>query len=87
MERTAHYVHYQMRHFEHCTNSFLGRLSPMWKNKALHHSKRIRVCPPRQNWGKNRAPNSILHPENVAVDRNKLLYPNDYLHVPLHVLN
>lgn len=87
MERRARYVLYQMRHFEHCTSSFLDRLSPMWKNKALHHSKRTLVYLLRQNWGNNRAPNSILHPENVVVDRSKLLYPNDYLRVPLRVLN
>lgn len=83
----ARYVRYQMQHFEHCMNSFLGRSFPVWRNKALHHAKQIRVYPPRQNWENNLAPSNILHPENVAVDRNILLYPSDYLHVPQNVLN
>lgn len=86
MERMAQYVHCQM-YFEQCTNSFLCRLFLVRRSKELHHTKRIRVYSVRLSWGKNRATNSILHPENVAVDRNKPLYPNDHLHVPRNVLN
>jgi len=83
----VHYVQYRMPRSEHYMNNFLDQLFPMQRNKALHHVRQIHVYLPRQNWGNNRVPNNISHQENVAVDHNRLLYPNDYLRVLQSVLN